>query len=308
MKRKYTHLVSLLLAALFSIVLALPAWGAGLAKPLEKFGNMALVAQSDTNNKNLQLTLANIATFSNPVTAMDRIANWCGTPSEANPCLIKILPGIYDLGAGSLTMKPFVDIEGSGESTTVITGTNGDTTLGGVVNGASNAEIRFLTVKNSRQASASGTAVAIANKSQSPKITHVTAITSGALSAYAMYNSESSPILNNVTISASGISCNGMYNTAASPVLNTVTVSALCSFESFGIQNVNSSAPKLNGVTIKTDGHFSNGVYNSESAPFMRNVDVTTTGLNSYAITNVTPRRSWLMSPSSAGPGPTAME
>ncbi len=35
--------------------------------------------------------------------------------SEANPYLLKVEPGVYDLGTGTLRMKSFVDIEGSGE-------------------------------------------------------------------------------------------------------------------------------------------------------------------------------------------------
>ena len=45
--------------------------------------------------------------------------------SSTNPCLIKIEPGIYDIGSKSLQMKPYLDIEGSGELVTTITGTGG---------------------------------------------------------------------------------------------------------------------------------------------------------------------------------------
>lgn len=60
------------------------------------------------------------------------------------------MPGVYDIGTNSLVMQAYVDIEGSGENVTKITGTlspNEGTTYG-VVLGASNAEIRFLTVEN----------------------------------------------------------------------------------------------------------------------------------------------------------------
>ena len=43
--------------------------------------------------------------------------------SATSPYLIKLEPGIYDCGSQSVTMKPFVDIEGLGKGITVIRGT-----------------------------------------------------------------------------------------------------------------------------------------------------------------------------------------
>ncbi len=65
----------------------------------------------------------------------------------ANPCLIKLEPGKYDLGTSPLRMKAFVDIEGSGEGVTILTAqVEGSAT--GTVEGASNAALRFLSVIN----------------------------------------------------------------------------------------------------------------------------------------------------------------
>ena len=102
--------------------------------------------------------------------------NLAGITADANnPYLIKLGPGIYDIGTNSLQMKEYVDVEGSGENTTIITGHIGIDSSG-VVQGANNAEIRFLTVQNT----GGGTyAVAIYNDSASPKITNVTASASG---------------------------------------------------------------------------------------------------------------------------------
>jgi hypothetical protein len=44
-----------------------------------------------------------------------------GNPSATNPYLVKVEPGIDDLGTSSLFMRPFVDLEGSGEGVTTIT-------------------------------------------------------------------------------------------------------------------------------------------------------------------------------------------
>ncbi|HJQ39384.1 MAG TPA: hypothetical protein VKB93_19760 [Thermoanaerobaculia bacterium] len=60
---------------------------------------------------------------------------------------MKIDPGIYDIGSTSLPMRSYVDVEGSGIGATVVTGlVDGSMLDAGVINGASNAELRLLTI------------------------------------------------------------------------------------------------------------------------------------------------------------------
>src|SRR5262245_51677536 len=66
-------------------------------------------------------------------------------PRGNDPWLVKIEPGVYDLGDGSLAMRAFVDIEGSGA--TVIRGHGRADIYGGTVVGANNSELRELTVE-----------------------------------------------------------------------------------------------------------------------------------------------------------------
>ena len=68
------------------------------------------------------------------------------TADVNNPYLIKLSPGIYDIGTSSLQMNPYVDVEGAAEDRTIITG-HIDSNTSGVVQRADAAEIRFLTVK-----------------------------------------------------------------------------------------------------------------------------------------------------------------
>jgi hypothetical protein len=289
MKTKRMNIVSRFLTALVFTVLTLPSWGVAQAN-MNMFGNVAIVTENN-NYTNIVLGMAHVATFNNPVTAMNRVAFWCGTPSATNPCLIKILPGIYNLGEGSLTMKPYVDIEGSGEDTTIITSAFGNSSLAGVVNGASNAEIRLLTVRNT---DTSGTfVVAIANNAQSPKITHVTAIAAGGgLNCSGVYNSASSPIMTHVTASArGGAEGTGVLNTGSSPVMSYVTASASDgTFSSCGVCNMLSSSPIMSNVTATgTHAHFSYGVSNTESSsPVMSEVNATAVGgANAYGVYNM---------------------
>ncbi len=90
--------------------------------------------------------------------------------------LLQVEAGTYDLGGGydtsTLVMKEHVDIQGAGELGTVITSRSPLT-----VKGASNAELRFLAVRNTLSSSR---AIAIYNDSASPRLTRLTAESIGA--------------------------------------------------------------------------------------------------------------------------------
>jgi hypothetical protein len=113
--------------------------------------------------------------------------------SATNPWLIKLDAGVYDLGTSSLTMKPYVDIEGSGEDVTKITAASCSF---GTVNASNNAEVRFLTV-NSSVCSA-----VFVPGGTSPKFTHVTltAAVPGGSEFLGGLNSSGQPILTDVTV------------------------------------------------------------------------------------------------------------
>ncbi len=70
--------------------------------------------------------------------------------STTTPYLLKIEPGVYDVGSSNtpFQMKSWVDIEGSGEGVTTITASGSNFPSNATVQGAANAELRFLTVKN----------------------------------------------------------------------------------------------------------------------------------------------------------------
>lgn len=95
------------------------------------YGRVAIVAKSGGD-------------YDDPSEAMSLSADWCPSPLADAPCLLKIMPGVYDIGSSSVVMKQYIDIEGSGEKITKITSTNSS----GALQGASNAEIRFLTIAN----------------------------------------------------------------------------------------------------------------------------------------------------------------
>jgi hypothetical protein len=132
----------------------------------------------------------------NLIRAVDAISN----PSAANPYLVKIEPGIYDLGTGSLLMRSYVDVEGSGEGLTTITSAVA-TGLGTVV-GTDNAELRFLTVKNT--GAPGQQIVALFSERSSPSYTRVRVVASGGAENQAIHISNGAPVLDHVVASASG--------------------------------------------------------------------------------------------------------
>lgn len=170
--------------------------------------------------------------YSDPAAAMADLAKWCGMLSATNPCLLKIAPGVYDLGGTSLFAEEFVDIEGSGENVTIL---RGDITtdglllpLQGVVAGASNAELRFLTVINA--ATSGSNAVAISYDHTTPKLLHVTARASGGTSInygiYIDHASEGSHLRDVTAEAAGGEFASGIRFIDCAPGLFDVTASA----------------------------------------------------------------------------------
>ncbi len=96
--------------------------------------------------------------------------------SQSNPYLLEVEPGVYNLGTSpGLTMKPWVDIEGSGEGITTLIATGSANANTGTVVGAANAELRFLTVKST----GGDDPTAIYSTANPFRMTHVTANASG---------------------------------------------------------------------------------------------------------------------------------
>jgi len=85
--------------------------------------------------------------YSDPYSAISDYSTWCGSPTEVNRCLLKIYPGVYDIGENFLGVYPNMVLEGSGrDSTTIIGQIDGE--FSGVIAVSDNSEVRDLTVIN----------------------------------------------------------------------------------------------------------------------------------------------------------------
>jgi hypothetical protein len=233
----------------------------------KKYGKVAVVAQSGGD-------------YTDPVTAMNGYTSWCGTPSPTNPCLLKIMPGVYNVATSPVQMQQYIDIEGSGENTTIIKGSiGGNDHTTAVVLGANNAEIRFLTVKNIGEGEY---LTAIYNSIAAPKITNVTVIATGGFISHGVYNVfTSSPIMTNVNITATGVSNGiGVRNFTSSPTMTNISITASGGASGTGIYNDSFSSPVMTNVIATALGgdSYNTGVYNFSSSTIMTNVTATASG------------------------------
>lgn len=202
-------------------------------------------------------------------TALLNALNGITDAAVGNRYLFIIEPGIYDLGTNSLNMKEYVDIEGSGEGVTIISGTvDSASSNSGVVNGADNSELRFLTVRNKRT---SGTAIAVFNSSveASMKMLHVTALThEGSVGLrFPVYNYYSYTTMTHVTaLSDSSGSNTAVYNVYGAPVIRDSEITAKGGTTCYGVYNYNSTVSIYNTIIKASNGSGDNcGIYNTGS-------------------------------------------
>ena len=231
----------------------------------KKYANVIVVAKSGGD-------------FTDPLAAINSITD----ASATNPYLIKIMPGVYDLGANTIAMQSFVDIEGAGEKTTKIYGTG---YLYLFMRGASDAELRYLTVE-----SIINNGCALFNTGSSPKVSHVTVINSGG-GGIAICNQDSTAIFTDVTAVSRGIFAPPPYNTAwgnrgiensggGSPSFTNVKVDVSDVSGSNAILNWGTTAATFHNLTLLTSGGISDSaIVNADSAtPTFDGVRISTTG------------------------------
>ena len=197
--------------------------------------------------------------------------------SETNRYLLIIEPGVYDIGSTPLQMKSYVDISGWGEEDTTIKGNvDGGASFpptSGVVQGANNAELTRLTVKNTGGGTVDkATAVYCNNVSGSFKMTHITAEASGGTYCYGVFNYGSSLAMTNVTAEASGgTKCYGVFNSGSFLAMTNVTATASGGTNCHGVYS------NLVGIEI-TDSDISGDDYSL--VPIMCHFTITRTRLD----------------------------
>lgn len=197
-------------------------------------------------------------------TALDSITDNTAT----KPYVIKIAPGVYT-ETETVTMKNYVDVEGSGQGITTINCACSDDALDSaavVSAGAITAEIRHLNINNTGGGNlySNGVYADSADESFSMLGLNVTA-TGSTNQNVGVYNNSSSPTMTIVlTIaSAPGNSATnnvGVYNNSSSPMMTNVTATATATAfnSSFGVYNNSSSSPTIRNSSLIGAGSISN--------------------------------------------------
>jgi hypothetical protein len=185
--------------------------------------------------------------------------------------LLKIEPGVYDVGSNVLVLKKYVDIEGSGELRTKIVGSNATQ---GVISGDRDTEIRFLSVEN-RGGGDKATALFYLNSGYPSKITHVQAFATGSPYNYGLWTENSSIVIRNSRIHASFTNgagaCWGIYNRGgACDIYESEVRAHATDYNAYGVHNTNDGYMNIYSSFIAGDGHgatgWSYGVYNDNKA------------------------------------------
>jgi len=199
----------------------------------KKYGNVIVVAKSGGD-------------FTDPLTAINSITD----ASATNPYLIKIMPGVYDIGFNKLMAYHFIDIEGSGEAVTKIIGS-----YSLVVQESGTSELRSLTVES---VSTIGGAYALQTTyGSAARISHVTAICNNYCTAiendYATANYTDVTAVARGTNAAHNGSNIGIQNISGSPSFTNIKVDVSSDQPCYGIVN-NGSAATYQNVAVVTNG------------------------------------------------------
>lgn len=214
-------------------------------------------------------------------TALKAAVDGISDASVSKPYLVLIEPGIYDLGTDSLDMQAYVDIAGSGPSLTTIKSTMDSTLTHGVINGASNTELRDLTIEGD-------TSGIVANgyysDSGSPIISNVTVnmVDTDSISQYGLFFGGGSPLVRHVKVSIlDGNISRGIHVGAGSEatILKSSITVANGTSTSIGLNGGSSGSATVIDTTISTSGggaaigiDMDNGTFN------LRNVSMEMSG------------------------------
>lgn len=111
-------------------------------------GSLSASAQTAPYTRTV-IVPANAAATANGAALLAAVAGLSPAPSYSTRWLIKLEPGVYNVGSTPVVLSPYVDIEGSGVVETILQGAvepPPNLLIGGLVQGASNSELRNLTI------------------------------------------------------------------------------------------------------------------------------------------------------------------
>lgn len=193
--------------------------------------------------------------YTDPAAAMADLGTWCPGASTLAPCLVKVLPGDYDVGTTPVVMQPGVDLEGSGRNTTSIRGTVPGISTGLVVL-SSFSEVRSLTLINNGTGAAN--AVGIYSSFADPFVDDVLLYVSGASDLnIGIHSLDGIPTIRRTEVHVTGgTTCCGVWTSNAAPLMDQTEVwtDNASDTQNFGIVMSGSAAPRLRQVRVQAEG------------------------------------------------------
>jgi hypothetical protein len=187
-------------------------------------------------------------------TALRNALAGISSPSSTNRWLLKIEPGIYDVGTSSLQMRSWVDIEGSGIGATTIRGSNVADFYKVTIYGASNAELRLLTVEASSNDQLGPIAMANYNGA-SPRLYRVRFSSTGAApTVWGLRNLDSAPLIEECEINVT--STGSQYSYTYGLIFLNTTCSLPAGRSSILRTKIVASGPGTNNGLALASGQF----------------------------------------------------
>jgi len=222
----------------------------------------------------IELTVApQDADFSDPISALAAITD----ASAKKRYLISIASGVYILGS-QLQMKEFVDIAGSGQDETILSGTISRDLLNhkaALALGASNATLRDLTLENIDGAAENSIGIyndGRFNNEGSPKLSKVTIRVSGSVNQTGIFNIRNSrPELFDTQIrveDGSGLIQIGVYNGNSFSEITNSSIFVARSGIQYGIYSFANATCKISSTLISVFGNSGSqyGIFNTANS------------------------------------------
>jgi len=202
--------------------------------------------------------------FSDPVAALASIDD----ASSDKPYLVFIAPGVYTLDS-QLKLKPYIDVVGSGQNVTRLTGT--------ISSGSRDHSAALVTLKHhtllanlsieNMGGSNHSMGIYAHLVSRTAMLRGISSTATGSESSYGIFNDFASPLMSGVTASAAnGSNAYGVYNYYySSPTMNGVTAKASNGSVNYAVYNHRYADPIINNITaVASGGTVSRGIYNDD--------------------------------------------
>lgn len=208
-------------------------------------------------------------------------------PAQGSEWIVKIQPGEYELADTPLVMVPYVELEGSGQASTILRRSGQDATEEqGVVVGADHAVLRHVKVERlTVQGLGPSNRLGILNENASPRIEAVTIEVLAGCGPSGISNRNAAPIFRDITIITDGRSCGagttGVFNEESDVTITNFEITGLSDWpgSAFAIYSIGGTLTLTHGtIDVPVTGWGGRGITTFDSATHLKDVVIHATG------------------------------